>query len=304
MKSHSENTSINIRHFRAALALAEAQSFTKAADRIGVVPSALTETIRQLEEDVGLLLFDRQQRPVRPTQAGEDFLEAARRVVADFHGTLHDMRSLAGIEQGTVRVAAAPSVVRFHFAPLIADFRRLHPGVEIMVHAAVAERVGTLVLDREVDFGIAERWHDTDQLTHEPLQDDPFVLACHAGHPLAGRGKVELADIPADDIISLDGDTGIGKAIAQARHVPDSLKRGRLKAHDTIAQLTMVSQGLGVALVSRLAAAVIQSPDIRAVEVADLQLRRTICIITRARTAFPPAAERLISEARARISAY
>ncbi len=301
MKDHSKNTNIGIRHFRAALMLAETQSFTKAADRLGVVPSALTETIRQLEQDIGLPLFDRQLRPIAPTQAGEDFLVSARRVVADFHGTLHDMRSLAGIEHGTVRVAAAPSVVLFHLAPLIADFRNLHPGVEFMVHAAVAERVGALVLEREADFGIAEQWHQTERLHYEPLHDDPFVLACHASHRLAGRERVLLADIPAADIIGLDEETGIGKAIERAEHVPEALKRGRIKAHDTIAQLTMVSQGLGVALVSRLAAAVIQSPDIRLVEVEDLNLQRTICIITRTRMALSPVAERLLIALKSRI---
>jgi DNA-binding transcriptional LysR family regulator len=295
MKKHSENTNIGIRHFRAAIAVAETQSFTKAADQLGVVPSALTETIRQLEMDVGLPLFDRALRPVAPTRAGQDFLVSARRVVADFYNSLHDMRSLAGIEHGSVRVAAAPSVVLFHLAPIIATFRKAFPGVEIKVEAAVAERVGALVLDRHVDFGIAEQWHHTDLLDFEPLHDDPFVLACHVTHPLASRERVRLADVPDVDIISLDEETGIGKAIAQAPHIPDRLKQGHLKAHDTIAQLTLVSQALGIALVSRLAAAVIQSPDIRIVNVDGLNLQRTIGIITRARMALPPAADRLLS---------
>ena len=302
MTNHSENTNISIRHFRAAIILADSQSFTKAADKLGVVPSALTETIRQLERALGLTLFDRALRPVTPTRAGQDFLVSARRIVADFHDTLHDMRSLAGIEQGSVRVAAAPSVVLFHLAPVIARFRKTYPGVEIMVQSAVAERVGTLVLDRHVDFGIAEQWHRTELLDFEPLHDDPFMLACHASHALALRDSICLAEIRGEDIISLDEETGIGKAIARAAHVPQRLKQAHLKTHDTVAQLTLVSQGLGIAIVSRLAAAVIQSPDIRLIEVEDLHLKRTIGIITRSRMALPPTADRLRSDVKQRLA--
>ena len=76
MSLHSKNTNIGVRHFRAALALAREQSFVRAAEALGVVPSALTETIKQIEADCGLRLFDREARPVTPTAAGVEFHES------------------------------------------------------------------------------------------------------------------------------------------------------------------------------------------------------------------------------------
>jgi DNA-binding transcriptional LysR family regulator len=298
MSLHSINTNIGIRHFRSALVLAREQSFARAAEALGVVPSALTETIKQIEADCGLRLFDREARPVTPTAAGEEFLVAARRVVSDFDLALHDLRRVGGVERGTVKVAAAPSVVLFHLAAALKRFHLAHPAVEVTVHDDIAARVGSLVLERAVDFGIAERWHESDQLAYEPFHADPFVLVCHAAHRLAGRDEVRLADIEAEEVIGLDENTGTGKQIAAASAIPAGFRTGWLRAHGTIAQLTMISQGMGVGLMPALAAAVIQSPELCRIPVADLGLQRMLCIVTRARMGLSPAAERLLDELR------
>ena len=300
MINSSKNTNVGIRHFRAALVLAREQSFVRAAEALGVVPSALTETIKQIEADCGLRLFDREARPVTPTAAGIEFLDAARRVVSDFDLALHDLRRVGGIERGAVKVAAAPSVVLFHLAPALKRFHAEHPAIEVTVHDDIAARVGALVLERAVDFGIAERWHENEQLAYEPFHSDPFVLVCHAAHPLAGSAEVALADLDAAEVIGLDESTGTGKQIAAASGIPEAFRTGRLRAHGTIAQLTMITQGLGVALMPALAASVIQSPDLRRVSVRDLGLRRTLCIVTRARMGMSPAAERLLGHVRSR----
>jgi DNA-binding transcriptional LysR family regulator len=221
-----------------------------------------------------------------------EFLVAAQRQVEIRDDTLRDLRRVGGIERGSVKVAAAPSVVLFHLAPALKRFHAEHPAVEVTVHDEIAARVGALVLERAVDFGIAERWHESEQLAYEPFHSDPFVLVCHGGHPLAHRADVAIADIDADEVIGLDESTGTGKRIAAA--LPEGFRTGRLRAHGTIAQLTMITQGMGVALMPELAAAVIQSPDLRRVPVRDLGLRRTLCIVTRARMGLSPAAERLL----------
>ena len=74
MKINADNTNLNLRHLRALHAIRATGSFARAADLLGVVPSALTETIRQLEESAGLPLFDRRMRPPQLTPAGEELL--------------------------------------------------------------------------------------------------------------------------------------------------------------------------------------------------------------------------------------
>jgi len=294
MKEYSRKTNIGIRHFRAAIAVAELRSFTRAAEHLHVVPSALTETIRQLEADSGVALFERGARPIAPTLAGSELVERARRIVADFDTAVLEMRRLGGLARGSVRVGVAPSMVRFPLAPAIAAFRTHHPAVDVTVYDDIAGQLGTMVLERSVDFALAERWHDSNELSYEPLLDDPFVLVCHRAHPLAGRPAVAIADIPADDMIMLAGHTGIGKMLAADGILPPRFGQATLRAHSTISLLIMISQGMGLTLMPRLAASALQTPNIVEVPLADLPLERQLCIVRNARTSLTPAATSLL----------
>src|SRR5690606_31498628 len=133
---------------------------------------------------------------------------------------------------------------------------------DVTVYDDIAGQLGTMVLERSVDFALAERWHDSSELSYEPLLDDPFVLVCHRGHPLAGRPAVAIADIPADDMIILAGNTGIGKMLAADGILPPRFGQATLRAHSTISLLIMISQGMGLTLMPRLAASALQTPDI------------------------------------------
>lgn len=295
MKSDSIKTNISIRHLRAAIAVAELRSFTRAAEFLHVVPSALTETIRQLEADSGVSLFDRAVRPVSLTPAGTELIARARRIVADFDTAMLEMRRLGGLASGAVRVGAAPSMVRYPLLPAIASFRARHPAVEVTVFDDIAGRLGAMVRDRTIDFALAERWHETDELTYQPLLNDPFVLVCHSDHPLARERAVALSAIPEDDMIMLATSTGIGKLLAGDGILPSRFHGSTLRAHGTISMLIMISQGMGLALMPRLAASVLQSPQIVQVKLKDLALERELCIVTSTRTSLTPAAATLLA---------
>jgi len=298
MNLNSRNTNIGLRHLRAALMVWEEQSFIRAASRLGVVPSALTETIRQLEEEAGVVLFDRRLRPIAATESGIEFLEEARAIVARFDLALDDLRRTGGLLRGRVTVGAAPSLVLNFLVPALAEFRRRHAGIDIVVHDDVAERIGALVLDRILDFGIAARWHATPALSYEPFAADRVGLVCHRAHPLAQAGQVRLADIDPAQIISLQPETGIAKLLAESGQVPPALLSGRLRAYSTISQLTLVSQGAGVALMPAFAASVIQSNALTVCPIADLDLTRQLFLITRSKATLSTAAARLLDHVR------
>ncbi|KKC35955.1 hypothetical protein WH87_15470 [Devosia epidermidihirudinis] len=299
MNGYSSKTNIGLRHFKAALAVADMRSFARAAEHLHVVPSALTETIRQLEAESGVQLFDRSARPVTLTPAGDELIVRARRIVADFDLAMLDLRRLGGLESGSIRVGAAPSMVGFPLSPAIRNLAAQHKGIDVTVFDDIAERLGTMVLDRVVDFALAERWHDTDELTYEPLLNDPFVLVCHKDHPLASRESVLLADIPEGDMMLLDDSTGTGKLIGRPGVLPERLRHSQMRAHSTISLLIMISEGMGLSLMPRLAASVLRSPNIALVALADLSLERQLCIVSRAHASTSPAVAALIGHIKA-----
>ncbi|CDM63172.1 MULTISPECIES: LysR family transcriptional regulator [Rhizobium] len=296
MKVFSENTNIGLRHLRAALTVTEEGSFSRAAQRLGVVPSALTETIRTLELECGTAIFDRKTRPVRTTEAGEAFLEGARDLLDRFELSLTNLRQVGGLKRGRVAIGAAPSAVLSPLSDAIMTFRADHPGIDIIVHDDVAERLAGMVVNRTLDFALAGPGFESAELDGRKISEDPFGLVCHRDHHLArSKRPIVLADINPEDVIALDGQAGIARMLADCPELPPRLTMGRIQTFSTIAQLTLISRNAGVALLPQQAAKVIQSDDIVFRAIADFRLIRSLFLLTRNRSSLPPAAERFVS---------
>jgi DNA-binding transcriptional LysR family regulator len=296
MKIFSENTNIGLRHLRAALTVMDEGSFTRAALLLGVVPSALTETIRTLEAECRTAVFDRKSRPIRATEAGQEFLEGARDILARFELSLANVRQVGGLKRGRVLIGAAPSAVLTPLSEAIIKFRSDHPGIDVIVHDDVAERLASLVVDETLDFALAGPGFQSAELHEEKISEDTFGLVCHKSHRLAqSSASVLLSDIDPDDLIVLDGQAGIARMLADCPDLPQQLTVGRIQTFSTIAQLTLISRNAGVALLPRQAADVIQSDEIVFREIADLHLVRSLYLLTRTRSTLPPAAKRFIA---------
>lgn len=296
MKKFSENTNIGLRHLRAALTVMEEGSFSRAANRLGVVPSALTETIRLLEAECGTPIFDRKTRPVRATEAGQDFLEGARDLLGRFELSLTNLHEAGKLKRGKVAIGAAPSAVLHPLAQAIAAFSADHPAINVTVHDDVAERLASMVINRALDFALAARGVFTAELNEKKISEDPFGLVCHQDHRLAQLPRsLQLADIDPSELISLDRQAGIARILADSAEVPPWLRTGRIQTFSTIAQLTLISCNVGVALLPKHAAKVIQSQVIVFREIEDLHLVRSLHLLTPSRSLLSPAAARFIS---------
>ncbi|MDQ0560152.1 DNA-binding transcriptional LysR family regulator [Rhizobium mesoamericanum] len=296
MKIFSENTNIGLRHLRAALTVVEEGSFSRAAQRLGVVPSALTETIRLLEAECGTAIFDRKTRPVRPTDAGEAFLEGAQDLLDRFELSLTNLRQVGGLKRGRVAIGAAPSAVLTPLSGAITRFRADYPGIDVIIHDDVAERLADMVMNRTLDFALAGPGFGSAELEGRKISEDPFGLVCHRDHPLARSPRpIVLTDINPDDVIALDRQAGIARMLANCAELPPNLTVGRIKTFSTVAQLTLISRNAGVALLPQHAAKVIQSDDIVFRAIADFRLVRSLYLLTRSRSTPSPAAQRFIS---------
>ena len=293
MKIDAENTNFNLRHLRAIHAIWAEGSFARAADRLGVVPSALTETVRQIEEIAGGSLFDRRSRPPVPTPLGLDFLKDTAPLLDALDQSLTRLRAQARGLHGALRLGAAPSAITPLIAPAIAAFRAKHPQVILTLHDDVAETLATMVADGRLDLAVAGRARSSPDLVQTEIAADPFGLACRADHPLARkRAPVRLSDIDPQELIHLGTETGSSRLLAAHPGLPETLKTGPLRSHSTIAQLCLVRAGIGVALLPRNAVGLFNDPGIVFVPVSDLVLERKLYLLSPARRALSPTAER------------
>ena len=293
MKIDAENTNFNLRHLRAIHAIWAEGSFARAADRLGVVPSALTETVRQIEEIAGGALFDRRSRPPVPTPLGLEFLTDTAPLLDALEQSLIRLRARARGLHGALRLGAAPSAITPLIAPAIARFRAEHPGVILTLHDDVAETLAAMVADGRLDLAAAGRARSSPDLVQTEIAADPFGLACCAYHPLARTGApVRLSDIDPQALIHLGTETGSSRLLAAHPGLPETLKTGPLRSHSTIAQLCLVRAGIGVALLPRNAVGLFNDPGIVFVPVSDLRLERKLYLLSPARRTLSPTAER------------
>lgn len=289
MNSYSGSSNLNLRHLRALHAIWREGSFARAAERLGIVPSALTETVRQVEEIVGGRLFDRSVRPPIATPLGLAFFKETEPLVRNFDRAFDRLRDQARGLQTTLRIGATPSTISSLIAPALVRFRAEHPNIVITLHDDVAERLAVMVLNGQLDIAIAGRAHTSSDLLQIEIGSDRFGLACHHMHLLAQRTEpVKLADIDAGSVIHLGSDTGSARLLSDHHALPERLRRGTLETYSTIAQLCLVRSGVGVALLPRSAVLLFNDPAIRFVEVVDLQLVRRIYLLQSHAT--PPSA--------------
>lgn len=243
-----------IRQLEYIVAVAEHRSFHEAARRCHVSQPGLSAQIRQVEETLGMRLFERDRRHVFVTPEGEIIVRRARRVLAETDELVSTAEGLedAGLV-GTLRMGVIPTVAPYLLPQSLPRVRKQFPQLRLLLyegqtHDIVARlqngRLDLLLLALEADVGRAE--------THALFRDE-FVLALRSGHALSKKKKVSDADLTADDMLLLDdGHCLRDQALpvcrrARAQEV-DDFRAGSLP---TLAQ--MVASGLGMTLLPRIA---------------------------------------------------
>ncbi|AXO14580.1 LysR family transcriptional regulator [Thalassospira indica] len=208
-------SSLNIRHMRVFVAVADQGNFTAAAGVLGLGVPAVTATIRQFEDVTGAALFDRTTRQVALTQTGERFLPIARRLLADFEEALGDLDALSKGVGGKITIAAAPSVLTRILPTVISEFVATHPDARIRLDERNAGEVHEAVASNAADFGIAGEWQALPDIAFRPLFSDRFGVLCRADHAFAQKSVLRWSDLTGQKLVGLGPESGTGALMAQ-----------------------------------------------------------------------------------------
>ncbi|WP_248742014.1 MULTISPECIES: transcriptional regulator CynR [unclassified Pseudomonas] len=144
-----------LRHLRYLLAVADHGGFTRAAEALHVSQPTLSQQIRQLEESLGVDLFDRTSRSVKPTDAGQAYIECARRVLVELEAgkrALHDVKDLS---RGSLRLAMTPTFMAYLVGPLVRDFVARYPGIHLEIFELSMDDIEAGLADDSLDIAIA-----------------------------------------------------------------------------------------------------------------------------------------------------
>lgn len=176
-----------LRHIRYFLAVAEHRNFTRAAAALHISQPALSQQIRQLEEMLGVQLFDRSGKSVRLTDAGTAWMGHAKLGLQQIHAGTRAIQEVGTLQRGVLRCAAPPTFTPYLVGPLIARFHKMHPGVAVSFLEITQEEMEAKLTDDELDIGIAFRPMQPTDLDYTPLYEEKLSFVVGMGHPLAAR---------------------------------------------------------------------------------------------------------------------
>lgn len=192
---------MELRHLRYFVAVAEELNFTHAAARLRVAQPALSSQIRDLEEELEAILFERGRRGVQLTRAGKAFYVRARNILAQAADAANEARTAAGAITGTLVVGFPSGLHLNYLAPLLTAFKSARPKVAFdYVHALVAPQLKALREGR-IDVGFVTLPASLDGLASRVIWRAPFQVVLPARHPLARRKTFELADLRGEDFV-------------------------------------------------------------------------------------------------------
>lgn len=247
--------SLNLHHLRVFSAVAEQRGFSRAAEALHLSQPAVSKTVQELERQVGVPLVERAGRSSRLTAAGEALAARARELFSVEAAAEEELRALRGLEGGTLRVGASTTIATYLLPPILARFRDEHPAVALQVLSANTRDIARRLLERRLDVALVEGPVSHPRLQVLSWQSDELVAIVPPGSRLARRRRVRAADLAAERLIVRERGSGTRDVAERALAsrgvtVPVALQLGSTEA---IKQA--VAAGLGIAIVSRAAAA-------------------------------------------------
>ncbi len=280
---------LNLRQAAYFITVVEEGSFTRAADRLHLAQPSLSQQISALENHLGVTLLERTSRGVRPTPAGQAFLDGARVAVAAAEGAVARTRAAAGHGGGALHVATVTSLATWVLPGAVAHWQPRHAGVALRI-TEFPDR-GTLeafVADERADLGIGPRpaaWPGPVRA----LGSERFVVVVPGADPLAGRAGVHLAALADRDWVLYAPEHGLAQLVRGECAAAGFTPRGVVETRHVDAAIRLAAAGLGVAFVPE--PAVPGELAGNRVDLVDPPLRE---VVAYARAAFTPTARAFV----------
>ena len=186
---------MELRQLRYFIRSAELLNFTEAAHALYISQSTLSQQIKQLEDELGMPLFDRIGKRVRITEAGSLFLPYARQTIADSESGRFVINDLKGIKTGELRIGVTYGLSAL-LTPVLIQFSAQYPDVKIIVEFGTSEDLLDKLKSTRVDFLLSFlELQDNDMFISQRLYESPLTLVVHPSNPIADKKSVSIKDL-------------------------------------------------------------------------------------------------------------
>jgi LysR family cyn operon transcriptional activator len=194
---------LEIRHLRYFLAVAEAGSFSRAADRLGISQPSVSQQMRDLEAGLRVSLFQRRGKRILLTSTGLIFQEHARALLRELENFLQEVSSEPGRLRGTLHLGVVP-VLNVPLVPeLMGMFAADHPGINLIVEEISSTEIETALEEGRMNVGLGFLTRHSPNLRYERLCTDEFALIVSESHPWSKRHVIPLSELHQQRLLQL-----------------------------------------------------------------------------------------------------
>lgn len=278
---------IKIEMLRCFATVAQAGNLAEAANRLGRTPSAISMTLKQLEDHLGQRLFE-SDRKNRLTPLGAQVFDLAQTQLRQFDHTIKSIETSANSPNGLIRIASIPSVAGLVFPSAIAAITRCNPGLKVELRDTDTQQVIDALLRGQADIGVVSGKHTLNGIRQAHLFSDPFGLICSPDHPLALQKRaptvqdVSSANFICNNLCSMSKSTSFQSVIAESK----------VAMQNTMSLIAMVGAGGWVTVLPKTVVTFTTS-DLVFRQISDLPEQRQVHLLMRENTLFPQFSEQL-----------
>ncbi|ETX03972.1 LysR substrate-binding domain-containing protein [Candidatus Entotheonella palauensis] len=202
---------MELRHLRYFLVVAEELHFGRAAARLHITQPPLSQQIRQLEDELGVLLFQRTKRRVQLTDAGRAFREAAQQMLEQAEQAVRIAQRVHRGEMGSLTIGFVGSAMAGIFSEIVLAFRNRFPEVELMLLELTTGQLADALRQRRIDAGILYPPIREEGLVFETLYWESFVVVLPGTHPLAVKRRIPLCALAREKVVMVPRDLAPGE---------------------------------------------------------------------------------------------
>ena len=284
---------VNLKVLSTFLAVAENESFRKAAEQTNISLPAVSMQIKQLEERLGVALLQRTTRKVILTQEGEKLMISTRKAMAEIDAALLSIEQAANAQQGNLVFACVPTVASTRLPALVTAFARDYPGISVGIRETAQPELLEAIRKREVDFGIGPMPEKMGEFECTALFEDPYVALVPEDHPLADKNGISLRELTkiSPSLLML----GSSQFQQQLNEVLLKNKIGIERNYDfthVSTMAAMVEAGLGVGILPKVA--VPRQTSLKVINIVRPVMSRTIAIISMRGHSLSTASQRFV----------
>jgi DNA-binding transcriptional LysR family regulator len=285
---------VTLRQLRAFVLVGRLGNFTRAAQAMHVTQSALSLLVRELESAMNTRLLDRTTRAVSLTAAGSEFFAGAQRILGELESVIAGVDKLVAKERGRV-VIAAPLVLSSTFLPpVLAAFKALYPGIELVLKDTLPMQVLPLVRSGAADLGIGTFSATEVDLERVLLFTEAMVAVFPASHPFASLRRLTWADLASAPILALRSGS-VFRDLAEAGFSAVGLTlQPAFEADYAGSLIGLVAAGLGVAILPGYATSLTDKSRIKWRRLEKPVVEREVLLVRKMGSSASPAAQAFV----------